>query len=414
MNIFISSINTSTRTLQHIGVTVLALGLGVVALLLVANQTTERSFWSRIIAWRQPRFEDFATKFPARTILNGPVAYHFHSGSAKPPSYLSSLTYQQGAHEITMPLDDFLVSTGTRAFLVLKNDQLLYERYFHGADRTSIQTSFSVAKSFGSALIGIAIDEGYISTVQDPITEYLPELASQPGLEQVRLRDLLTMSSGLRFNGSGSGANPFGDDARAYYDPDLRSLALGVRAVAPPGSTWQYNNFHPLLLGMILERATERSVSTYLSEKLWQPLGMETPGSWSLDSHHDGFEKMESGLNGRAIDFAKFGLLYLRGGFWQGHELVPHAWVRASAQHDSKMDPAERGRGDLDYGYMWWLDKKAPGRFLAWGNLGQFIYIAPDRDLVLLRFGMHYGIRSRTPWFDWVCVLRDLASQVPS
>ncbi len=413
MNAFSVSIISILQSVKPAGVAVLTFGLMLASLFVIANRSTEFSFWSRIITWRQPRFDDFATKFPARPIQNRQAIYHFRQASASIPSYLRMATYRQGDREVTMPLEDFLASTGTRAFLALKGDQLLYEGYFHGADHSSIQTSFSVAKSFASALIGIAIDEGYITSVVDPITRYLPELASRPGLDQVRIRDLLTMSSGLHFNGTGAGGNPFGDDARAYYDPNLRSLALSIWAEVPPGSRWQYNNFHPLLLGMILERATNHTVSTYLSEKLWQPLGMEAPGSWSLDSRHSGFEKMESGLNGWAIDFAKFGLLYLRGGDWGGRQIVPHQWIEESTHHDLATDPAERGMGELDYGYMWWLDTQAPERFLAWGNLGQFIYIAPDRGVVLVRFGTRYGVRGQTPWFEWAGVLRNQASCIP-
>ncbi len=413
MNDFSLSIFTRMPATLYIGAAFLTLTLALVGIFLIANRTTEHSFWSRIIAWRNPHFNDFANKFLARPIPNGPVAYHFRPAPNLIPTYLSAISHKQDGSGMTTPFEPFLVSTGTKAFLALKGDQLLYEGYFNNADRSSTQTSFSIAKSFVSALVGIAIEEGFLTNIDDAITLYLHELATRPGLDQVRIRDLLTMSSGLHFNGTGAGGNPFGDDARAYYDPDLRSLALGVQAEVPPGIRWQYNNFHPLLLGMILERTTHRTVSTYLTEKLWQPLGMEAPGSWSLDSHHDGFEKMESGLNGRAIDFAKFGLLYLRLGLWEGHQLIPRSWVTASTHHDPGTDPTRRGMGDLDYGYMWWLDAQIPGRYLAWGNLGQFIYLAPDRDVVLVRFGTRYGIRNQTPWFDWVSIFRNLASCIP-
>ena len=162
-------------------------------------------------------------------------------------------------------------------------------------DRSSTMTSFSVAKSFVSALIGVAIADGKIE-LDDPIIRYLPELADRPGLNEIRVRHLLAMASGLHYSGTGSGGGPFGDDARNYYDPDLRALALTVKAEVRPGTRWQYNNFHPLLLGLILERVTGESVSAYRSDKIWQRLGMEAPGSWSLDSRHEGFEKIESGL----------------------------------------------------------------------------------------------------------------------
>ncbi len=398
------------------GLAILLPALVLAGALLAASLTTERSYWSRIIAWRNPGFWDYATKFPSRSIPTGSTVYRFLPPPSTPPSYLTAVTYQQRGREVSSSLEHVLAASGTTAFVVLKDAQLLYEGYFNGTDRTTTQTSFSTAKAFDSALIGIAIHEGYIHSVDDPITSYLPELASQPGLDRVRIRHLLAMSSGLRYDGTGSSGNPFDADARAYYDPDLRRVALGVQAQVAPGIRWQYNNDHPLLLGMILERATGRPVSRYLAETLWQPLGMEAPGSWSLDSEHDGFEKMESGLNGRAIDFAKFGRLYLRRGLWEGQQLVPRAWVEASTRHDASLPgpstspPGEEWARSLDYGYLWWLDPEAPGRFFAMGNFGQYLYVAPDRDAVLVRFGTSYG--DLDP-LEWVSLLRDLASRIP-
>jgi CubicO group peptidase (beta-lactamase class C family) len=380
---------------------------------LIAWLTTEHHYWSRVVVWRDAAFDDFATKFEARAVPNGSAIVHLDPGPSMPPPGLETVTLRRNNLEQAEPLPQLLKETETRAFLIVKSDRLLYEGYFNGADRSSTMTSFSVAKSFLSALIGAAIADGKIG-LDEPITRYLPELAGHPGLHEVRVRHLLAMASGLHYNGTGSGGGPFGDDARAYYDPDLRSLALTVKAEVPPGVRWQYNNFHPLLLGIILERATSESVSAYLSDKIWKPLGMEAPGSWSLDSRHDGFEKMESGLNGRAVDFAKFGMLYLHRGILQGREIVPPSWVTASTQHDpSVAGPSTSPAGEewaraLDYGYLWWIDPKAPGRFFAMGNFGQVIYVAPDRDAVLVRFGASYGN------IAWIPILRDLASRLPT
>ena len=161
----------------------------------------------------------------------------------------------------------------------------------------------------------IAISEGYIHSVDDPITEYLPELAERdPAFKNVTIRNLLMMSADIKYDDF-----PFfnGDDVKTYYYPDLRELALeDTQIVGSPGEKFLYNNYHPLLLGMVIERATGTSVANYLQEKIWKPIGMQYPGSWSLDEN--GFEKMESGINARAVDFTKFGRLFLYNGNWNG------------------------------------------------------------------------------------------------
>jgi CubicO group peptidase (beta-lactamase class C family) len=404
------------RWARRAAVAIFALGLMLGALYLAARLTTDSFYWSRILIWHSNQFTDFKL-FPQRPIPNGPAVSTFQPAPATVPAYLSTVTYQENGRQVTAPLASFLSANGTTAFLVIKGDQLLYEGYFNGSGRTATQTSFSVAKSVVSMLIGIAVDEGSIHSIDDPITRYLPEMAAQPGLNQVRIRDLLTMTADLRWRGPTSGAAPPWDDAaRAYLDPNLRTLALSLPASAPPNTYFQYNSYYPVLLGMTLERATGRTVSQYLSEKLWQPLGMEAPGFWSLDSHHDGLELLEAGLNGQAIDFAKLGALYLNGGTWQGRQLVPSEWITTSTTHDpTTMDPSSNpampSRG-FSYGYLWWLDPQAPapGRYFAWGNLGQYIYVAPDRDVVVVRFGTTTG---SLDGISWVSLLRNVASSVP-
>ena len=233
--------------------------------------------------------------------------------------------------------DSFLAKNRTQAFIVIRDDAILYEKYFNGANRDSIVTSFSIAKSFTSALIGIAISEGHIHSLDDPITDYLPELVERdPAFANIKIRNLLMMSSGIKYT-----EFPFlnGDNVKTYYYPNLRELALeDTHIVGSPGVEFLYNNYHPLLLGLILERATGTSVTDYLQEKIWDPVGMQYPGSWSLDEN--GFEKMESGINARAIDFAKFGRLFLNKGSWNGAQLIPAEWVDESTRLDTTTDPA--------------------------------------------------------------------------
>jgi len=298
-------------------------------------------------------------------------------------------------------LDAFLTDTGTQAFLVIQNDTILYERYFMGYQRDSVVTSFSVAKSFDSALIGIAIQEGYINSAEDPITDYIPELAERdPRFKDIQIRHLLMMASGLRYDPD----KPFGtgDDGLTYSFDDLRFLALTeTEVVEPPGMNFLYNNYNPILLGLILERATGRPVTTYLQEKIWTPLGMEFDGSWSLDSEKGDFEKMESGINARAIDFAKLGRLYLNAGNWNGTQIVPSDWVRISTQNNGLL--LDR---PLYYGYMWWGERCNPDShdFFAIGNFGQFVYVSTAKDLIIVRNGESYGLEGELEeWAENFC-----------
>lgn len=382
----------------------LATAGGIVAgvlliLLAVAPAVTDRSYWARIVAWRGAEFDDF-NRFPFRVIPNRAPVFRLAPAAAELPAAFATVTASRDSAGAE-GLDAFLARTGSRELLVLRDDTLVVERHANGSAHDATQTSFSMAKSFDSTLVGIAIADGAIHSLEDPIVRYLPELAGG-GLEAVTIRDLLGMDSGLRYSGAGSGGMPWQDDARTYYDPNLRRLALSVQAAVPPATRWEYNNYHPLLVGLILERVSGQSVSAYLSEKLWQPLGMEAPASWSLDSTGDGFEKMESGINARAADFARFGRLMLKQGWWNGQAVVPSAWVEQATRPNA---PQLKN----DYGLFWWLDSERPGRFYAWGNLGQFIYVAPDRDAVVVRMGASYGGLDHSAW---VSVLQQLADRM--
>ena len=219
-----------TRFLQRLAVVVLLVAGLFVGIMTAASATADRFYVSRIVAWREADFRDFE-KFPSRPVPVGPKEFSFEPAPENPPEYLRTVTYRRdapdprnpresmataldstGGNKAKKPLDKFLADTGTTAFLVIDDDTLLYEEYFNGYDRESTQTSFSVAKSFVSALVGIAIQEGYIGSVDDPITKYIPEL-EQSGMDKITIHHLLTMSSGLKYSGEGGGGGPLGDDA---------------------------------------------------------------------------------------------------------------------------------------------------------------------------------------------------------
>lgn len=371
----------------------------------IANAATDRSYFARVLLWREADVGD-AERFPARPVraVGTAFAYPTVPATTSPDPRLATIGVERDGRLEMRDLEEELAASGTTAFLVIHDDRLVFEGYFNGGDRTSTQTSFSVAKSFVSALVGVAIAEGKIGGINDPITRYLPELRERdPRFERITIRHLLTMSSGLGYEEGGPPWNA--DDTRTYYAPDLRELALEAsRVAADPGERFAYNNYHPLLLGLILERATGQRVADYLQEQLWQPLGAEADGSWSLDSDASGFEKMESGINGRAIDFAKFGSLFLHGGAWQGRQVVPRAWVEASTLGQVAVGPAAASSG---YGYFWWAGEG--GHYAARGNHGQLIFVAPDKGLVIVRFGTRVGREGGNP--EWIRAFEEMASR---
>lgn len=387
----------------------LALGSTLV-LLLVAGVTwtlssPERAlFLARDIVWGPSDVWDYQ-KFPERAVNNAPPAFQFKQ-SLRPELFQTmTIEYKQDGQVKQANLEEFLKSTQTTSFIVIQDDAILYEGYFNGYNRDSIVTSFSMAKSVTSALIGIAIDEGWIGSVDDPIVYYLPELRGK-GLDRVTIRHLLLMSSGIRYVSddeiSGPAElSPFSDDGLSYSYPNLRSQAL---AVVPdgkqPGTEFNYNNYNPTLLGIILERTTHMPVAQYLQEKIWEPLGMEYPASWSLDSEESGFEATLCCLNGRAIDFAKFGRLFLNNGNWNSSQVISEQWVKESTS------PYPNPNGNIAwrantwfsswpkshgyYKYQWWGKFKPDGSydFMAIGHLGQRIYVSPQNRAIVVRFGI--------------------------
>lgn len=355
----------------------------------------------RVLVWQDADADDWQ-RFAMRRIT--PAANAQPLPRALQPAAVAAAWRTAGG---SAAMEQELEALGTQAFLVLRDGVVVHESYANGGSREGWVTSFSVAKSFLSTLMGIAVAEGRIPSLDEPVTRWLPELLQRDArFARVTLRHLLHMASGLRYE-----EFPFlhGDDAKTYYHPDLRALALHDSEVqAPPGSRFHYNNYHPLLLGLVLERATGMPVATYLEHKLWRPAGMVGEASWSLD-RQDGFEKMESGLNARAEDFARFGLLMLRG----GGGVVPAGWAAESTS--PPVVPAGYYAGSpwmaheprRFYAAMWWGEARPEGGrdFAARGNKGQLVFVSPRNGVVIVRHGWRYGI----PAAEWFARARRMA-----
>jgi CubicO group peptidase (beta-lactamase class C family) len=272
----------------------------------------------------------------------------------------------------------------TIAFVVIKNDSLMHEQYWDGFGEDSKTNSFSMAKTIVSVLVGIAIDEGKIKSVDQPIGDFLPEF-KQEGKEPITIKHLLTMSSGINFDEDYN--NPLAYPAQAYYGTDLKKLTYGYKLTEEPGKKYKYLSGNTQLLGFILEKATGKKISEYMSEKLWQPIGAKNTALWNLDQEN-GEEKAFCCFNSNAKDFARIGKLYLDSGKWNGNQLIRAEYVLNSIQPANLID-YDKGTPVKKYGYSWWLMPEYKGHsiFYAQGILGQYIICIPDKKMVIVRLG---------------------------
>ncbi|MFI5148487.1 MAG: serine hydrolase domain-containing protein [Bacteroidia bacterium] len=291
---------------------------------------------------------------------------------------------------------------GTAAFLVIRNDSVRYEHYWDGFSDTSRTNSFSMAKTVVSILAGIAIDEGKIKSVDQPVGDFIPEFKN--GMNgKLTIRNLLTMSSGINFDEDYK--NPLAFPAQAYYGPDLEKLLYKYQVTTEPGKVFQYLSGNTAILGLVIEKATGKKISEYTSEKLWKPMGAHLPALWSLD-HKDGMEKAFCCFNADARDFARFGKLYLDSGRWNGKQLVSRAYVLQSVKIAGLVD--DDGSANLRYGYSWWIlpEYKGHAVFYARGILGQYIIVIPDVKMIIVRLGKRREAEKRhdhpVDLFDWI------------
>lgn len=319
--------------------------------------------------------------FPVRTVRAPARAFEFRRADLPLPK---TFMFEGKERDLEAYLD-YSKSTG---MLVLKDDVIVFERYWRGHHEDGQHISWSVAKSFISALVGIALREDKFESIEVPITRYLPELVGT-GYDGVRIKDVLEMSSGVGFN-----------EDYADYDSDInrfaRTIALGgsmarfaasLEGVREPGTYHHYVSIDTQVLGMLLTRVTGVSVATYLEEKIWQRIGMEHDAYWLLDA--TGMEVALGGLNASLRDYARFGLLYLNEGRFRGMQIVPTQWVRRSttpgAPHLMPGEGNPASSSTWGYGYQWWIPEPQRDDYTAAGVYNQYIYINRAARVVIVK-----------------------------
>jgi CubicO group peptidase (beta-lactamase class C family) len=371
------------------------------------------SYLARFILFNRPTSHD-QTRMPQRTLSPSPTPVSLPRASVPVALERLSLAPHPGSRPVSLPrlLDD----SGTTAFVVLTDGRIVWEHFGNGSREDGPARCFSVTKSVASALVGLAVRSGAIGAVETPIGTWLPELRD-PRVRDLSVAHLLEMRSGIRFV---EGVLPWCDEPRTYYATDLRRRLVKRAMTDVSGAFFHYNDWHPLLLTLLLERVTGMPVTAWLQTKLWNPLGVECPGSMMVDRiGADGVEHLESGLTASAYDLAKFGQLYLQDGVWQGTRLLPEGWVRSSTSSDgTRMDanwfryyrdrPWGRflASGRIFYKWFWWGHRLDNSRddFFAMGVLGQHVYVSPDTRTVIVRLSDRFP---RGMW--WAPLLRRVA-----
>jgi len=281
--------------------------------------------------------------------------------------------------QATQKLQQTNESLGTVAFLIIKNDSIWYESYADGYSATSKTNSFSMAKSVTSALLGKAIRDGYIKNLEQPVADFFPQFD-----KRLTVGDLSSMASGL--NWQEDYYNPFGMTAQSYLDENIRKIILDLKVVEQPGEKFKYLSGNTELLGMVIEKATQKSLSNYLSESFWQPLGMHENALWQLDSEESGMEKAFCCLASNARDFAKFGRLYAHQGNFRGNQLLDSSFVKKSTE--------PRFAETSFYGYGFWLSNFMHKKIVVMrGILGQYVISIPEDKVVIVRLGHQRGER---------------------
>ena len=278
---------------------------------------------------------------------------------------------------------------GTIAYVIIKNDSIWFEKYYDGFDDASKTNSFSMAKSYVSGLLGKAIMDGYIKSLDQPVCEFFPVFCEGKA-SIMTVGDLSSMSSGLDWVEHYT--SPFSITARANYDDDLAETILNQKVVKTPGKEFEYLSGSTQLLGMVIEKATGMTLSKYLSESFWKPLGASENALWQVDDDDNRLAKAFCCIASNAKDFARFGKLYKDHGKWNGKQILDSAFIARSVKPRFPESP--------QYGYGWWLQQRGDKHFFMMrGHLGQYVIVEPNDNIIIVRLGHKKSPKNGAPVF---------------
>lgn len=378
---------------------VVKIGLGLIVVITVAAAggylwLRNSPYWAGITLFAEDvRVENFRSMdqiMPAKDVPAGDAIWAFGVNiKGLPDTYV----FEEAERSVTAFLDE----TVTTGLLVVHEGVITHEEYRLGGTETSPFTSFSVLKSVASALVGIALEEGHITGIDDQIIDYVPVLAGS-GYDGVTIEDALTMSSGVAFDEDY--ANPMSGVNRLIYalmaGQILSDALAGLERVREPGRYNEYISADTIALGLVLEAATGMPNEAYLASRLWQPMGAEAPAFWNTG--RAGEVLPYCCLNARLRDYARFGRLILEGGARDGVQIVPRDWVQISTRPSApRLEPGDNPASfwTFGYGYQWWIPEDPQDEVLAIGIWGQYIYIDRAREIVIVKTSSDYDFDIR-------------------
>ena len=325
------------------------------------------------------------------TIANGDKTFQFPVANKK-VAWIDTLHfYTPRSKNKSMTFLEAMESKGeTQGVLIIHNDSIVYEKYWDDITSDRLATVFSVSKSITSLLCGIAVDEGYIHSIDDAVTDYLPELKKKdPMWQKLTIRHLLDMRSGLDFDDTYSltikDLKRLHAMARLNYGHNLMKQIRGLKFRCEPGTKHRYESMTAQIMGVVIERATGKKYADYLSEKVWKPLQMESPALVNIDSRKHDVAHAFGGISMTIKDLAKIGRLYLHRGLWNGQRIVSEEWIRQSTEYNTDND---------GYHFNWYntsntgFDKPQYPGYYAFGICAQTLYVCPQKNLIMVRIGM--------------------------
>lgn len=350
--------------------------IGFVLLIVLVLNSAHKNYYYKTIWYNLPGIFD-QDIFYTRGIAKAAV----------PVEWERSALYNQ--YKLSQPLIDTLEKYETISLLFIQRDSIILERYWNGVTDTTRSNSFSVAKSYISALIGRAIKLGYIKSIDQPVGDFIPAF-KDGDKKYITIRHLLLMSSGLNWDEAYSSLTS--QTTEAYYGPDLKTQMLALPVKKKPGAYFEYKSCDTEILAMVLTNATDMPVSTFLEKELWQKLGASSDAFWSLD-RKDGLEKAYCCMYSNPKDFARLAALYLHNGKYNGEQLIDSMYIKQSVTPSGLMDA---GFNQTDYyGFQWWIipDYKGVSAYYMRGILGQYIIAIPAFDMIVVRLGHKRGIK---------------------